>query len=142
MEHRRESSLSPRMKKRVAYDEMSSANMLVMKRTSNDRFERSGKWTSEEENYANRLIFEFEAGSLEDCEEGCTLRSYLARRLRCAPMRISKKFAGRCIGKVCCSIFVVFSLAYLSSLRLVGFQPSNRIISHEQSPRQSRKQPG
>jgi len=63
-------------------------------------FERSGKWTPEEENFANRLIFEFESGSLDDCENGVTLRSYLARRLHCAPMRISKKFAGRCIGKV------------------------------------------
>ena len=39
-------------------------------------------------------------GFLDDCMEGCTLRSYLARRLNCAPMRISKKFAGRCIGKL------------------------------------------
>lgn len=60
---------------------------------------RSGKWTSEEETFANSLIEQFESGSLSDCEEGCTLRSYLARKLNCAPMRISKKFAGRCIGK-------------------------------------------
>jgi hypothetical protein len=64
-------------------------------------FQRSGKWSVEEEAFANRLIFEFENGILADCEDGCTLRSYLARKLRCAPMRISKKFAGRCIGKVC-----------------------------------------
>jgi hypothetical protein len=61
---------------------------------------RSGKWTIDEENFANRLVNEFEMGTLVDCEEGCTLRSYLARRLNCAPMRISKKFAGRCIGKL------------------------------------------
>lgn len=61
---------------------------------------RSGKWSSEEECFANRLVFEFERGSLVDCEDGCTLRSYLARKLNCAPMRISKKFAGRCIGKM------------------------------------------
>jgi len=60
---------------------------------------RSGKWTVEEEAFANRLISEFESGSLGDCEDGCTLRSYLARKLNCAPMRISKKFAGQCIGK-------------------------------------------
>ncbi|KAJ1430832.1 hypothetical protein B484DRAFT_328180 [Ochromonadaceae sp. CCMP2298] len=64
---------------------------------------RSGKWTVEEEAFANRLISEFESGSLGDCEDGCTLRSYLARKLNCAPMRISKKFAGQCIGKVCAS---------------------------------------
>lgn len=61
---------------------------------------RSGKWTPEEENFANRLIVDFESGSLVDCEDGCTLRSYLAKKLNCAPMRISKKFAGKCIGKV------------------------------------------
>eukprot|EP01038_Epipyxis_sp_PR26KG_P007390 gene7390-10070_t len=60
---------------------------------------RSGKWTADEEKFANRLIVEFETGTLLDCEDGCTLRSYLARRLNCAPMRISKKFAGKCIGK-------------------------------------------
>lgn len=69
-------------------------------------FPRSGKWTTDEEAFANKLIAEFEAGSLTDCVEGCTLRAYLAKRLNCAPMRISKKFAGQCIGKVkfCASI--------------------------------------
>ena len=65
-----------------------------------DNFERSGKWTIEEEAFAERIIVEFESGSLIDCNEGITLRSYLSRRLKCAPMRISKKFAGKCIGKV------------------------------------------
>lgn len=63
-------------------------------------FVRAGKWSPEEETYACRLIRDFEQGSLVDCEEGSTLRSYLARKLNCAPMRISKKFAGKCIGKV------------------------------------------
>jgi hypothetical protein len=62
--------------------------------------QRSGKWSSAEESFANQLVKDFERGLLDDCEEGCTLRSYLARRLNCAPMRISKKFAGRCIGKL------------------------------------------
>ena len=61
---------------------------------------RSGKWSPEEEGFANRLVYEFERGSLHDCDDGMTLRSYLAKKLNCAPMRISKKFAGRCIGKV------------------------------------------
>lgn len=60
----------------------------------------SGKWTTEEEMFANSLIVEFKNGLLTDCEEGITLRSYLASKLRCAPMRISKKFAGKCIGKL------------------------------------------
>lgn len=65
-----------------------------------DSLQRSGKWSGEEETFANQLVIDFETGALTDCEDGCTLRSYLARKLNCAPMRISKKFAGRCIGKV------------------------------------------
>lgn len=63
----------------------------------------TGKWPIEEERFANRLVLEFEAGVLEDCRDGVTLRSYLAKTLRCAPMRVSKKLAGKCIGsKVFC----------------------------------------
>ncbi len=61
---------------------------------------RSGKWSVEEESFAKNLIIQFESGTAKDCEEGCTLRAYLARRLNCAPMRVSKKFAGKVIGKV------------------------------------------
>lgn len=60
---------------------------------------RRGKWTPEEEEYANRLIEEFENGTVTGCENGCTLRAFLSRKLHCAPMRISKKFAGKSIGK-------------------------------------------
>ena len=35
-----------------------------------------------------------------DEKNGCTLRSFLSRKLHCAPMRISKKFAGKGIGKM------------------------------------------
>lgn len=62
--------------------------------------QRYGKWTEMEENFANQLVIDFERGFLDDCERGVTLRSYLARSLNCDPMRISKKFAGRCIGKL------------------------------------------
>jgi hypothetical protein len=55
---------------------------------------RRGKWTSEEEAYAELLIKEFEQGTVEGCENGCTLRSFLSKKLHCAPMRISKKYAG------------------------------------------------
>lgn len=61
---------------------------------------RHGKWTPEEEEYADFIVKEFLKGSLPDCEEGCTLRCYLSEKLNCQKMRISKKFAGRCIGKV------------------------------------------
>jgi len=61
---------------------------------------RSGKWVAEEEAYANLLIEAFEKGVASDCTNGSTLRSYLATKLQCAPMRISKKFAGKGIGKM------------------------------------------
>ncbi len=53
----------------------------------------------EEERFANALIEEFEKGTILDCDNGCTLRAYLSRKLHCAPMRISKKYAGKSIGK-------------------------------------------
>jgi len=61
---------------------------------------RSGKWVAEEEEYADLLIQLFLEGKLPDCGKGCTLRSFLSKKLHCAPMRISKKFAGRGIGKM------------------------------------------
>jgi hypothetical protein len=56
-------------------------------------------YIQEEERFANSLIEEFEKGTILDCENGCTLRAYLSRKLHCAPMRISKKYAGKSIGK-------------------------------------------
>lgn len=87
---------------------------------------RSGKWTAVEETYANILIELFEEGRIDEYEKrmdsdgynnkhsskdenkatkfkienGMTLRVYLSRKLFCSPMRISKKFAGRGIGKL------------------------------------------
>lgn len=60
---------------------------------------RLGKWGKEEEDYAARLIQEFEWGCVPDCTNGTTLRAFLAVQLYCAPMRISKKYAGKAIGK-------------------------------------------
>lgn len=60
---------------------------------------RRGKWTVEEEFYANRLIYEFKLGLLP-LTDGTTLRTFLSKLLNCDPMRISKKFVGQnCIGK-------------------------------------------
>jgi hypothetical protein len=60
---------------------------------------RRGKWTTEEEAYANRLIAEFKLGLLP-LTDGTTLRTFLSKLLNCDPMRISKKFVGQnCIGK-------------------------------------------
>lgn len=83
-----------------------------MKRTSDRAFgyssicktstvqKRHGKWTEEEEAYAEHLVVEFLKGTLMDCNDRCSLRSYLAEKLNCEKMRISKKFCGRSIGKV------------------------------------------
>ena len=60
---------------------------------------RRGKWTQEEEAYAERVIRDFNGGLL-DAAPGTTLRSYLSDKLNCAPMRITKKFTGDAsIGK-------------------------------------------
>jgi len=60
---------------------------------------RRGKWTHDEEMYAAHLIKEFEQGTITGIENGCTLRAFLSKKLHCAPMRISKKYAGKSIGK-------------------------------------------
>lgn len=51
-------------------------------------------YVQEEEEYADFLMDEFDAGMSLNVEQGSTLRAYLSRRLFCSPMRISKKFAG------------------------------------------------
>jgi hypothetical protein len=53
----------------------------------------------EEEEYTTRVIHYFSSG-LITLPEGKTLRSYLADKLQCDPMRITKKYAGAaCLGK-------------------------------------------
>mgnify|MGYP005841332155 CR=1 FL=1 len=53
----------------------------------------------EEEEYTTRIIHHFSTGILT-LPEGATLRSYLADKLNCDPMRITKKFAGAsCLGR-------------------------------------------
>lgn len=76
---------------------------------------RRGKWTADEEAYAEFLIKEFERGMVEGCENGCTLRSFLSKKLHCAPMRISKKFAGTFCALICADGFG-FNLNILSML--------------------------
>ncbi|GKY94233.1 hypothetical protein MPSEU_000389100 [Mayamaea pseudoterrestris] len=77
-----------------------TANRFAVHPLFHGRKQRSGKWIPEEEEYAEILIQLFEKGYLFDCENGSTLRSYLSRKLHCAPMRISKKYAGKGIGKM------------------------------------------
>jgi hypothetical protein len=75
---------------------------------------RRGKWTAEEEAYANRLILEFKMGLLP-LTDGTTLRTFLSKLLNCDPMRISKKFVGgNCIGKV--NFLLTFRISVDSSI--------------------------
>lgn len=60
---------------------------------------RKGKWSVEEEEFTTRIIHHFSTGLLT-LPEGLTLRAYLAMKLNCDPMRITKKYAGAsCLGK-------------------------------------------
>lgn len=60
---------------------------------------RSGKWTLEEEAFTNMIIYYFKRGLL-DVEDGTSLRWYLAKRLNCEAMRVTKKLKGNSsIGK-------------------------------------------
>lgn len=60
---------------------------------------RSGKWTSEEEAFTNMIIHYFKRGLLH-VEDGTSLRWYLAKRLNCEAMRVTKKLKGNSsIGK-------------------------------------------
>ncbi|KAG1712085.1 hypothetical protein DVH05_009324 [Phytophthora capsici] len=60
---------------------------------------RSGKWTPEEEAFTNMIISYFKRGLL-DVEDGTSLRWYLAKRLNCEAMRVTKKLKGNSsIGK-------------------------------------------
>jgi len=60
---------------------------------------RKGKWTAEEEEFTSKIIYYFNNGILQ-LPEGTTLRTYLADKLQCDPMRITKKFTGsQCLGK-------------------------------------------
>lgn len=60
---------------------------------------RKGKWSIEEELYTERLVELFKAGLL-NLKYGVSLRIFLAERLNCEPMRITKKFSrDKSIGK-------------------------------------------
>lgn len=50
----------------------------------------SGRWTAEEEEYAQGVIKEFKAGNIEGLSNGATLRNYIAKMLLCPPKRITK----------------------------------------------------
>jgi hypothetical protein len=88
---------------------------------------RRGKWTPEEEAYANRLIEEFKNGMLP-IADGTTLRTFLSKLLNCDPMRISKKYVGNnCIGKVRPSSPLSCSKLSLTSLSSSFFSLSHSL---------------
>lgn len=58
-----------------------------------DIVSRKGQWSIEECAFADKLIECFWAGVLP-IDRGTTLRTFLAAKMNCSPMRISKKYAG------------------------------------------------
>ncbi len=48
--------------------------------------------TASEEAYINKCVSEFGKGELKDCEDGCTLLMYLARKLNCETKKITDYF--------------------------------------------------
>ena len=67
---------------------------------------------------------------MPDAQEGCTLRAFLARKLACAPMRITKKFSGATLGKAVFhrhGALNEFAAAQLRQLEAV-FHRSNRLL--------------
>lgn len=78
----------------------SSPKTQTISQVNDDGPVRKGKWSIEEENFANKIILLFNKGVLLDVQTGVTLRTYLSEKLNCDPMRITKKYAGAfCIGK-------------------------------------------
>mmetsp|Transcript_34618 Transcript_34618/g.35304 ORF Transcript_34618/g.35304 Transcript_34618/m.35304 type:complete len:221 (+) Transcript_34618:96-758(+) len=61
---------------------------------------RTGQWTVEEEAYSDKMIQLFLNGQLIIApDDGRSLRTYLAKKLVCDPMRISKKYTNlNCLG--------------------------------------------
>lgn len=59
---------------------------------------RTGKWREEEEVYINGLIEAFLETSIY-CANGTSVRLVLASELHCSPMRLSKKFQKKALGK-------------------------------------------
>ena len=102
----------------------SSSSSASSSKTKKPNGLRRGKWTPEEESYANRLIQEFKSGLLP-LTDGTTLRTFLSKLLNCDPMRISKKFVGsNCIGK---QVFRRRQVRFVSSARL----PSSSLSPHD-----------
>jgi hypothetical protein len=80
---------------RTLNDSQDVDHIIILLLTFRDDFKLQG----EEEQYTMRIIQHFRTGLLS-LPDGHTLRSYLADKLTCDPMRITKKFSGAsCLGK-------------------------------------------
>mmetsp|Transcript_1932 Transcript_1932/g.2020 ORF Transcript_1932/g.2020 Transcript_1932/m.2020 type:complete len:242 (+) Transcript_1932:63-788(+) len=63
------------------------------KAITHDDHTRTGKWTTEEELYADKLIELFFSGRKDiGATEHQSLRAFLAKKLQCSRMRVSKKY--------------------------------------------------
>lgn len=84
---------------RTDAEESSLETSLTNEQNASGASFRKGKWMVQEEEYTSRIIYYYNLGLLT-LPEGQTLRSYIAKKLNCDPMRITKKFTGACcIGK-------------------------------------------
>lgn len=63
----------------------------MLPNTHTPNLSRRGRWTESEQKYARTLIAAFKSGHL-NLIPGTSLRNYLSSKLKCDPMRISKKF--------------------------------------------------
>jgi hypothetical protein len=103
----------------------------------------------EEEEYTSRIIHCFSTGLLT-LPEGSTLRSYIADKLNCDPMRVTKKYAGAaCLGRRVChfrdQVHPTMAEIQLSKLELghleqrfrlqrFPYRLSNKHIQHQRRP--------
>ena len=53
------------------------------------------RWSVEQVSYADALISLFRQGLVPGCDEGVSLRAFLALRLGCDPARISERYTGK-----------------------------------------------
>lgn len=91
---------TPQIETRKRSNSSSSSVMRTQTVEQNITTLRRGKWSKEEELYAEAIISYFHKGLIPNIATGTTLRTYLSDQLQCDPMRITKKFAGACsIGK-------------------------------------------
>lgn len=66
----------------------------------------SGKWSPEENNYANCMVAHFRHGSLR-IPNGSTLRAFLAEKLGCVSCLVLESFSLLCVHAIACSLIIL-----------------------------------